>query len=241
MKSFTKVLTAIMLMTAMLFTVGCKKDKVENNVEEPGGGNGTYNDHDYVDLGLPSGLLWATCNVGADNSEDYGGYFAWGETEPKTVYEWSTYQHCNGNHDQLTKYCSDSNYGYNDFTDNLTILLPEDDGATANWGSGWRIPTYEDWIELFQNTTVTWVTQNGENGLLFVASNGNNLFLPAAGCRLDSDVSSSCNYGNYWSSSLNTGQPDEAWYFCFDSDDHYMNNGLRNYGQSVRPVCSAQN
>ena len=93
-------------------------------------------DYAYVDLGLPSGLLWATCNVGADNPEDYGDYFAWGETQPKdVVYYWSTYPYCNGSYNTLTKYCNNSNYGYNGFTDDLTILLPEDDAATANSGS----------------------------------------------------------------------------------------------------------
>ena len=147
MKRFTKVLVAVMLMTAMIFAVGCKKD----NVEEPGGGNGTYNGYAYVDLGLPSGLLWATCNVGANHPEDYGFYFAWGETTPKDYYDWNTYQYANGTSwedPQLTKYCNVSGYGYNGFIDNLTTLLPEDDAATANCGSGWRMPTKDDFQEL---------------------------------------------------------------------------------------------
>ena len=111
--------------------------------------------HEYVDLGLPSGLLWATCNVGATSPEDYGDYFAWGETQPKDTYEWSTYQYCNGSYNTLTKYCSNSSYGYNGFTDNLTTLLPEDDAATANWGGNWRMPTKEEFQELYNNTTVT--------------------------------------------------------------------------------------
>ena len=100
--------------------------------------------HEYVDLGLPSGLLWATCNVGADAPEDYGDYIAWGETTPKTTYNWSTYQYCMGSYNTLTKYCNKTSFGYNGFTDNLTTLLPEDDAATANWGSGWRMPTEEE-------------------------------------------------------------------------------------------------
>ena len=110
-------------------------------------------DHDYVDLGLPSGTLWATCNVGADSPEDYGDYFAWGETQPKDTYDWSTYQYCNGSYNTLTKYSVEffdswyeqyTNYGYNGFIDNLTTLLPEDDAATANWGADWRMPTKKD-------------------------------------------------------------------------------------------------
>ena len=195
-------------------------------------------DHAYVDLGLPSGLLWATCNVGADSPEDYGDYFAWGETQPKDTYNWSTYQYCNGDYNTLTKYCNNSSYGYNGFTDDLTTLLPEDDAATANWGSDWRMPTEEEWQELYNNTTVTWTTQNGVNGRLFTASNGNSLFLPAAGSRYDSSLNDAGTYGYYWSSSLDTGNPSSAWYFYFDSGGYYVGSNLRYYGQSVRGVRS---
>ena len=198
-------------------------------------------DHTYVDLGLPSGLLWATCNVGADNPEEYGDYFAWGETTPKDYYDWSTYQYCNGSINTMTKYCSNSSYGYNGFTDDLTVLLPEDDAATANWGDGWRMPTEEEFQELYNNTTVTWTTQNGENGRLFTASNGNSLFLPAAGYRIHSSLGYAGSLGNYRSSSLYTGIPNCAWSFYFDSGNYDMGNGGRYFGQSVRPVRSGQN
>ena len=205
---------------------------------EAGGGSG--GDHAYVDLGLPSGLLWATCNVGADSLEDYGDYFAWGETQPKDTYNWNTYQYCNGSYTTLTKYSNTSSYGYNGFTDNLTTLLPEDDAATANWGSDWRMPTEEEWQELLDNTTVTWTTQNGVNGRLFTASNGNSLFLPAAGCRYDSSLDRAGSYGYYWSSSLYTDYPYYAWRFHFNSGNYgvYYNN--RYYGQSVRGVRSSR-
>ena len=195
--------------------------------------------HGYVDLGLPSGLLWATCNVGAEAPEDYGDYFAWGETTTKSTYNWNTYQYCMGSGNTLTKYCSKSNYGYNGFTDNLITLLPEDDAATANWGNGWRMPTKEEWQELYQNTTHTWTTQNGVNGRLFTASNGNSLFLPAAGCRYDSNLGSAGSYGLYWSGSLYSGHPSDALYFDFGSGNFYVGNCNRYYGQPVRPVRSA--
>jgi uncharacterized protein (TIGR02145 family) len=195
--------------------------------------------HEYVDLGLPSGLLWATCNVGASTPEEYGHYFAWGETTPKINYSWSTYQYCNGSYNTMTKYCNNSSYGYNGFTDNLTTLLPEDDAATVNWGGGWRMPTKEEWQELYNNTTVTWMTQNGVNGRLFTASNGNSLFLPAAGYRGSSNLTGAGSYGDYWSSSLLTGYPGNAWELYFNLDDYDMGNGSRGYGQSVRPVRSA--
>ena len=200
-----------------------------------------YSDsHGYVDLGLPSGLLWASCNVGADNPEDYGDYFAWGETTPKDTYNWSTYQYCNGSNNTLTKYCNNSNYGYNGFTDNLTTLEPSDDAATANWGSGWRMPTKEEWQELYNNTTVTWTTQNGVNGRLFTAANGNSLFLPAAGYRGNSSLYSAGSFGVYWSSSLYTDNPSRAWSFYFGSGYTIMYSYDRNYGQSVRAVRSAR-
>ena len=215
------------------FTVNADRTLVANFTSNGGG-----DDHEYGDRGLPSGLLWATCNVGADNPEDYGDYFAWGETQPKDYYEWSTYQHCNGSYNTLTKYCNNSSYGYNGFTDNLTTLLPEDDAATANWGSGWRMPTQAEWQELLNNTTVTWTTQNGVYGRLFTASNGNSLFLPAAGYRFRSSLYSAGGYGAYWSSSLYAGSPYSAWSLDFDSGNYSMYGSNRYRGFTVRPVCS---
>jgi hypothetical protein len=201
--------------------------------------DGTY--HEYVDLGLPSGLLWATCNVGASLPEDYGDYFAWGETQPKVNYNWSTYQYCNGSYNTLTKYCTDASYGYNGFTDNLTTLLPEDDAATANWDSDWRMPTKEEWQELYNNTNVIWTTQNGVNGRLFISSNGNSLFLPASGYFWGSELynaGSNCLYG---SSSFRTDFPINAWYFSFDSGNYQMDGSYtRSGGFTVRPVRSSE-
>lgn len=202
------------------------------------GGNGTFNGHEYVDLGLPSGTLWATYNVGADTPEGYGDYFAWGETQLKTTYNWITYRYCNGSSDQLTKYCCNSSYGYNGFTDDLTVLQPNDDAATANWGSGWCMPTEAQWRELFQGTTATWTTQYGVNGRLFTASNGGSLFLPAAGLRWDDELDDAGSFGHYWSSSLNTniGYQGGAWYFGFGSGYSYVFSGYRYCGRSVRAV-----
>ena len=196
------------------------------------------NSEDWVDLGLPSGLLWATRNVGATSPEDYGDYFAWGETQPKEVYDWSTYIYSNGADDQLTKYCSNSDYGYNGFTDNLTILQPGDDAATANYGG--RTPTKVEWQELLDNTTATWTTQNGVNGRLFTGTNGNSLFLPAAGFRWDSSLNDAGSFGYYWSSSLGTDLPISAWLFYFHSGGQYVYYSNRFDGQSVRAVRSAQ-
>ena len=201
----------------------------------------TSTSHTYVDLGLPSGLLWATCNVGADNPEEYGDYFAWGETTTKSTYDWSTYQYCNGGdgYNTLTKYCNKSEYGYNGFTDNLTTLEPSDDAATANWGSGWRMPTSAEFEELYNNTTVTWTQLGGVNGRLFTAANGNSLFLPAAGYCGGSSLHHAGSYGNYWSSSLGTDYPYNAWSFSFDSDRFSVVSDYRGYGFTDRPVRSA--
>ena len=205
-----------------------------------GTGGGGGDDHAYVDLGLPSGLLWATCNVGAASPEEYGDYFAWGETQPKSTYNWSNYQYCNGTNQwdepYLTKYCNNSNYGYNGFTDNLYTLLPEDDAAAANWGGNWRMPTKEEIEELYINTDFTWTQQNGVNGRLFTASNGNSLFLPAAGRRWDGELNYAGDWGFYWSSSLNSN-PVYAWGLYFYSGNTYMYSYYyRNYGFTVRPV-----
>ena len=193
--------------------------------------------HDYVDLGLPSGILWATCNVGATTPEEYGDYFAWGETHFKGMYDWNTYQYCNGNEHQLTKYCSNSSYGYNGFVDNLTTLLPTDDATTVNWGNDWRMPTKEEWQELFQNTTCIWTTQNEVNGRLFTASNGNSIFLPAAGSYNGSVLYFDGSYGSYWSSSFVYDNPDDAWELRFYLDDFCVLEGIMRYaGSCVRAV-----
>ena len=198
--------------------------------------------HEYVDLGLTSGTLWATCNVGADTPEGYGSYFAWGETELKNTYTWKTYQYCYYmvTNKKLTKYCNNSSLGYSGFTDNLTTLVAGDDAATAKWGGNWRMPTQEEWQELFHNTTVTLETRNGVNGCLLTANNGsgNSIFLPAAGFRLNNAFQFTGEYGFYWSSSLYTEDAYCALQYFFNLDDEmdYLDNSDRCYGMSIRAV-----
>ena len=131
------------------------------------------------------------------------------------------------------------------FADNgqgsVFTLLPEDDAATANWGSDWRMPTKEEWQELYNNTTHTWTTKNGVNGRLFTAANGSSLFLPAAGCRYHSSLYYAGSGGYYWSSSLYTDGPYSAWVLNFSSDGYTMGHYYRYSGPSVRPVRSVQN
>ena len=188
-----------------------------------------------VDLGLPSGIKWANMNVGASKPEEYGGYYAWGETEEKSNYDWSTYKWCNGSYDTMTKYCIRSSNGT---IDNKTVLDPEDDVAHVKWGGTWRMPTFDEQKELLNNCTWTWTTQNGVNGYRVTSqTNGNSIFLPAAGYRYGTEVSFRGS-GYYWSSSLGSSYSDYAILLNFDSDyrDWYSYYG-RCYGFLVRPVC----
>ena len=185
-----------------------------------------------VDLGLS--VKWANMNVGADFPEDYGDYFAWGETTTKETYDWSTYKWCNGSSRTLTKYNNRSSYGT---VDNKTVLDKEDDAAAVNWGGAWRMPTKEEQDELRNNCTWTWITQNGVNGYKVTGTNGNSIFLPAAGGRDDSSLSSAGRWGIYCSSSLDAGSTSFAYFLFFHSSSVYLGNGNRYGGHSVRPVC----
>ncbi len=185
-----------------------------------------------VDLGLS--VKWATMNVGASSPEDYGDYFAWGETEPKEVYDWSTYKHCQGSRTTLTKY---TKIGYGT-VDNKTQLELGDDAVRANWGGSWRMPTDAELTELREQCTWTWTNQNGVNGYKVTSkSNGNSIFLPAAGYRYDSSLYNAGSFGYYWSSSLYTDRPYYAWYVVFYSGGVDGSNDYRFIGHSVRPVC----
>ena len=186
-----------------------------------------------VDLGLPSGTLWADRNVGADAPEAYGDYFAWGEVTPKSEYNWSTYKWCNGSYNTQTKYCTNSSRG---IVDNKTTLDLEDDAAYVNMGSKWRMPTTAEQRELLNNCNWTWTTQNGVNGRKVTGKNGNSIFLPAAGLRYVSSLLSAGSQGKYWSSSLVESHPDFAYVFLFYSGDYHSDNNNRYYGHSVRAV-----
>lgn len=223
-----------MMVCATAMFTGCNKD--ENNEPTPATNGGGLTAAGWVDLGLPSGLLWATCNLGATSPEGYGDYYAWGETATKDVYGWSTYKYCNGT--TMTKYCNNSSYGYNGFTDNLTTLEAMDDAAAQKLGAGARMPTAAEWRELIYNTTAEWTQVNGVDGRKFTAANGKSLFLPAAGYRYGSELYIANSIGDYWSSSLYGSYPGNAW--GFNLGDQSVTNRSRCYGQSVRPVRSAR-
>lgn len=192
-----------------------------------------------VDLGLS--VKWASWNLGASVPEEYGDYFAWDETETKDNYSWETYKWSNEDSNKFTKYCPTNKTNYWDGTgspDGKTVLDLEDDASRANWGGTWRMPTDAEWTELRNNCTWTWTTQNGVNGRLVTSNiNGNNIFLPAAGHRLLSNLFGAGSDGDYWSSSLNTDYPAYAWSVYFNSNNVYRDFGSRGSGQSVRPVC----
>ena len=261
MKKFSSLLIVLLLMLTS-FTAGA--EDIRGDVNRDGTVDITdvtwlinyllhgtwYNDpvdnHEWVDLGLPSGTLWATMNVGANSPEEYGDYFAWGETTPKDVYDWSTYKWCMGSNTTMTKYCTKSNYGYNGFTDGKTELDPEDDAAYVNWGPEWRMPSLEQIQELLDNCTTQWTTRNGVNGRLFTSNiNGASLFLPAAGYQRDGDLYYGGTDGDYWSRTLFFSSPVRAYYLYFYSGFYSDTVGWYHYyrcnGSSVRAVRVAQN
>ena len=196
-----------------------------NDGEGGGGGaaTGTINDHDWVDLGLPSGLKWATCNVGANTPEEYGNYYAWGETTTKSSYT---------DDNSLT-------YGRNmgDISGNVNY-----DAATANWGNSWRMPTKAEIAELIVECTWTWTTQGNVNGMKVTGPNGNSIFLPAAGYYYESSRNDVGEEGCYWSST-----PDEYDTYLYSYGHFFGSGGLdmegerRIFGASVRPVSGTIN
>lgn len=196
-----------------------------------------------VDMGTVvngKNIKWASFNIGASSPEEYGLYYAWGETEPKLDYEWLTYKFRtsgdNSDNVKFSKYNTDSSYGP---VDNKTVLDPEDDVAHVKLGGQWRMPTLDEWVELIDKCNWTWTTHNGVNGRLVTASNGNSIFLPATDFWADtiSPAPYLNDYGFYWSSSLST--PSFAYNTEISSSFvRYNYNFLsdRCLGQSVRPV-----
>ena len=188
------------------------------------------NNHPHmIDLGLPSGTKWACCNVDDDSSKqsptNYGSYYAWGETKEHDdlIYKWSTYAHFDGSSSTLHDLGSD-------------IAGTKYDVAHVKWGGDWQMPTQGQIDELLNNTTHIWTTQNGVNGRLFTGSNGNSIFLPAAGYRWKESLGSAGSYGDYWSSTQDPSHSRNAYYLYFGSGNADLNGYYRYNGQSVRPV-----
>ena len=192
-----------------------------------------------VDLGLS--VKWASWNVGASVPEEYGAYFAWGETEPNinNNYNWANYQWSNGSGNTLTKYSTDSSYGV---VDNKTSLDLEDDAAHVNWGGSWRMPTQTEFQELKDNCTSVWTTENGINGRRYTSNKegytDKSIFIPIAGRRDGTQLYNVGAYGYYWTSSLDTSNPSDAYYlYLYLSNERVDYHYSRSNGHPIRPVC----
>lgn len=254
-----KKLFCLSLTALMLLSVSCNKD------DKPGKGkygvDGVTPLPEAVDLGLPSGIKWASFNLGASKPEEYGDYYAWGETEPKSDYSWATYKYANGAYDKLTKYCPKDKTSYWDVADKNpdgeVELLPSDDVAHVKLGGKWRMPTLNDIKELLAlstNEDYTWekwalakdangneikdAWGNAVRGIRITRkSTGATLFLPAAGYCLGTSIGESAgSWGDFWSSSLNTDDPNNAYDLYFDSDESDWGSDYRYNGFTVRPV-----
>jgi len=230
---------------ATVITVGvmfnaCSKDDEDESKQENNSQNTPPEKESAgkaVDLGLS--VKWADMNVGATTPEDYGDYFAWGETKPKEIYNWSTYTWCEGSRTTLTKYCNNNSKG---IVDNKTSLELADDAARANWGGTWRMPTYDELCELNNKCTWTWTTRNYVTGFSVTGPNGNSIFLPAAGYRSDENLYDTGYNGDYWASSLYTSNASFARYVYFyfntssGANSHTPGEEYRCFGRSIRPV-----
>ena len=264
-----KKLVYLLMSLSFVAFVSCSDDK-ENEQSGPGNvpensssvlsSSGKERGHSYVDLGLPSGTLWATCNVGAATPQDYGNHYAWGETAPKSIYYWSTYKYGSGSN-HLIKY-TDSEHGKDDFVDSKTVLDLSDDAAYVNWGGKWRMPTDVQLYELRDQCYWVWSESYNSSGvkgyIVYKAKNSSDMgkhvykgqtpsssytlsdahiFLPAAGYRYGDGLAEVNGGGYYWSLSLYTEKPISAWsisFFYYSEMAGYSIN--RFFGHTVRAV-----
>ncbi len=246
-----KVLQEINAKLQLLESMNTRLEAMEKKLENrtPGTPDAPdANGHEYVDLGMTDAngnpVYWATCNVGAENPEDAGLYFAWGETKgygsdtsDGRSFDWDSYKWSKGSYNTLTKYCTDSYYGPFGTVDDKTVLDPEDDAAHVNWGGDWRMPTDNELVWLCKNCTWQW---DSSGSTVTSKQTGNSIFLPAAGLRNGSDLYDAGSEVNYWSSSLFTSSAHSAWHLnCNESSIWYTSASTidRYYGLSVRAVC----
>ncbi len=185
-----------------------------------------------VDLGLS--VKWASCNVGATKPEEYGGYYAWAETEARSSYSPLYYKYFIYTHQLFTKYCTESHYGT---VDNKTTLEPIDDVASVKWGGAWRMPTTTEFYELQNKCKWNWTTLNGVNGYRVTGPSGNSIFLPAAGFCYYTENSYKGIAGLFWSSSLSSKYSGDASLLQIMNGSKIIGEANRYQGLSVRPVC----
>lgn len=201
-----------------------RKKQPNAKISEP---DGYISDHGYVDLGLPSGLKWATCNVGASSPEDYGSYYAWGETTTKSSYMGDN---------SLTYGKSISELRSSGIIGESGALTMPHDAARANWGGSWRMPTKKELEELKYKCSWIWTSQGGHRGYKVTGPNGRSIFLPAVGWRDGTSLDGTGECGSYWSSTPDEGAPIAACNLDIDSTNKLVFWGIRSYGQTVRPV-----
>ena len=204
MKRLLYLMILVLFSGAIIFLPSCSDQE-----------RGTIKGHGYVDLGLS--VKWATCNIGADSPEEYGSYYAFGETETKTNF---SFQNSVTYDMSMTDFSMDAEY----------------DAATANWGGTWRLPTADEIDELIDKCTWTWTTLNGVRGYEVTGTNGNSIFLPAAGSRFSSSLNNAGSNGHYWSSSPGTSDTGDAFGLLFLSGYVFRSLYNRDGGMSVRPV-----
>lgn len=227
--------TAITCVLAMLILSGCRSEgnnndenatrhvRKTNNVQLTGSVNG----HDWVDLGLPSGLKWATCNVGASLPEEFGDYYSWGEVEPKEEYT---------SINSMTYKVSFRKLKKSGIIDDNGILTKEHDVASVNWGEEWRMPTIEEIGELIDECKWNFASFNDVNGYLVTGPNNKNIFLPAAGFMQNSTEVNIGDFGDYWSSSVEEDLSGIAHSLGYSSKSHGRRRYARYAGRSIRPV-----
>lgn len=245
---FSFLRMASIMSVTVLLGIGCTDDEKKDLDEGQKSSNESTatppEGVEAVDLGLS--VKWASFNVGATKPEEYGDYYAWGETETKSIYNWSTYKWCNGSYTTMTKYCNNSELGNEGFTDTLTVLTPEDDIAHVKWGGNWRMPTKVEQDELRDSCTWTWYSSgNTEFGGIAgykvtrkkEGYTDRFIFLPAAGFRIESYLYDVGSNGRYRSSSLYPFYPLYACRLSFYSDCMDFLDDYRYEGLSVRPVC----
>ena len=231
----------LIMMPAWGQTTVIRRQTITAKPNTTSGANGVrVSEGEYVDLGLPSGTLWATKNIGANKPEEYGDYFAWGETKPKKEYTWETYKWCNGTSGFMTKYNNNEKYGT---VDNKSELDLEDDAAYVNRGNSWRMPTFEQFLELRQNCNYYRTRYKGVYGYIVKGKNGKSIFLPSGDEGDKKGQVKNDSFGFYWTRSA----PTKQW-ANIDPAGHaimyylYINNGIaldinvRYRGFNIRPV-----
>lgn len=200
--------------------------------------SGQVEGHNYVDLGLPSGTMWATCNLGANIPEENGSYFAWGETDAKTIFEWNNYKWGNGEAEskiKMTKYCSHERKGE---VDNKQLLEPADDAATTLWNGTWRTPTKEEWEELINGCDWEWVKNYKGKGFDMKKgiskTNGNTILFPFSGYYNGTTFYNNSNA--FWTATQKADNGLDAYFVRMLTHNQNMNNGQRKQGMTIRAV-----